>query len=171
MPRGGRRKGAGRPKGTGKYGEETKALRVPVSLAEKVAKFIDRQALTFPMYTNKIAAEFPEPTEDVPADGFDIADYLFRHASAVFLHKMVGDSMTGAGIYSNDILIVDKSLLPRHGDVVIVSLEEVFAVRRLGLKNDKIELRPENPKYQTIKFETEEELKIWGVVRHVVHQV
>lgn len=171
MARGGRRKGAGRPKGTGKYGEPTKAVRLPISMIGQVLGFIDRKGLSYPLYSTKVQAGFPAPAEDIPAEHFDLMTHLVPNPPATFFVRVGGDSMTGAGIFSDDLLIVDKSLEAKNGDVVVAVVDGEFTVKRLVVKGKKIELKPENSKFSTIKIADESELNIWGVVKNVIHSV
>ena len=64
MPRGGTRKGAGRPKGQGRYGEKTKAVRIPVSKVKYISEVVSKGLHEVPMYSNKVAAGFPSPADD-----------------------------------------------------------------------------------------------------------
>ena len=76
MTRGGARKGAGRPKGQGKYGEATKAMRIPVSKASYVSKIINKGLYEIPLYGNRVAAGFPSPADDYLEDKIDLNRYL-----------------------------------------------------------------------------------------------
>lgn len=171
MARGGRRKGAGRPKGTGKFGEATKAVRLPISMIDQIMGFIERKGLTYPLYSTKVQAGFPAPADDIPAEHFDLTTHLVPNPAATFFVRAGGDSMTGAGIFTDDLLIVDKSLDPQNGDIVVAVVDGEFTVKRLVMKGKKIELKPENPKFATIKIADESELNIWGVVKNVIHSV
>ncbi len=127
--------------------------------------------MVFPIYSTKVQAGYPAPAEDIPAEKFDLATHLIPNPAATFFVRVAGDSMTGAGIFSNDLLIVDKSIEPKSGDVVVAVVNGEFTVKRFMVKNKKIELRPENSKFATIKVAGDEELKIWGVVKNVIHSV
>lgn len=168
MARGGKRKGAGRPKGTGKFGEPTKAIRLPVSMIDGILTFIDQKGLSFPLYSGKKTTDSPE---DATVEQLNLGSYLIQNASATFCMKVVGDSMTGAGIFHDDLLIVDRSAKASNGDVVVALVDGEFTVKRLFVTQKKIELRPENKKFQVIAFNNESELNIWGVVKNVVHRV
>ena len=76
MPRGGARKGAGRPKGQGQYGEETKALRIPVSKIKYISEVVSKGLNEIPLYSNKVAAGFPSPADDYLEDKIDLNQYL-----------------------------------------------------------------------------------------------
>ncbi|HET9843461.1 MAG TPA: S24 family peptidase, partial [Gammaproteobacteria bacterium] len=128
---GGRREGAGRPKGTGKYGEPTMAIRVPESWGIKIQSLLQvkqkdkhlasalvvsdiwqprfQSETALPLFTHKIAAGFPSPAEDHIEASLDLNEYLIEHPAATFYVRVEGESMVNAGIYPNDILIVDRA--------------------------------------------------------------
>jgi DNA polymerase V len=163
MPRGGARKGAGRPKG-----EPTKAVRLPLSVVESLAKS-EGFHIKLPLYLSKIPAGFPSPAEDYLADNLNLNEYLVKRPAATFLVKVVGDSMQGAGIVENDILIVDRSMTPTHGKIVIAAINGELTVKRLHKKDNQVMLMPDNPKYEPIVLTEESAVHIWGVVTYVIH--
>ncbi len=171
MVRGGKRIGAGRPKGTGKFGEPTKAVRLPISMITQIMAFIERKGLAFPLYSSRVHAGYPAPDSNIPAERFDLVTHLVPHPDGTFFVRMSGEAMTGIGVYNGDTLIVDKSREPKHGDIVVAVVKGEFTVRRLIIKNKKIELHPENRKFATIKIKDESDLNIWGVVQNTVHDV
>ena len=171
MPRGGKRKGVGRPKGTGKFGETTKAVRLPISMIDDIVQFIKCKGMALPLYSKRVQAGFPAPADDIPAERFSMIHHLIQNPLSTFYVRLAGEAMTGAGIHSNDILVVDKGVEPKNGDVVVVVINGEFTVRRFVIKNKKIELKPENAKFATIKVQDEEDLNLWGVVKNVIHAV
>jgi SOS-response transcriptional repressors (RecA-mediated autopeptidases) len=171
MARGGKRKGAGRPKGTGKFGEPTKAIRLPISMIDRIMQFIAQKGLILPIYTTQTQAVSPSSTEDAQTENFDLIDRLIQNSAATVLVRVQGEPMTSAGIFLNDILVVDKSAEPTHENIVLVVVNGEFTVKRLLRKNDKIELTSENSSSPSIEVRDESELNIWGVVKQVIHQV
>ncbi len=171
MARGGKRKGAGRPKGTGKFGEQTKAVRLPISKIKLIMNFIERKGLCFPLYSNQVQAGFPSPAEDVPSETIELGTYLVQNPASTFFIKVAGESMTGAGIFPDDILIVDRSIEAANGDVVVAVVNGEFTVKRLFVTNSKVELRSENKKFEPITFNDPADLSVWGVVKNVIHRV
>ena len=99
MPRGGAREGAGRPRGQGKYGEQTKAVRIPVSKVKYISEVITKGLYEVPMYSNKVAAGFPSPADDYLEDKIDLNQYLVKHPASTFLVRASGESMINAGIF------------------------------------------------------------------------
>ena len=169
MVRGGSRPGAGRPVGTGKFGEPTVPLRVPQSMARQIRKQIEQGGAGCPLYACKVAAGFPSPADDYIEGRLDLNEHLVRNPAATFFVRATGESMLGAGIFPDDLLIVDRSVTPAEGDVVIAALNGELTVKRLGRQKGRTVLLPENPQFRPIEIGEGEELSLWGVVRFVIH--
>ncbi|MEI8365357.1 MAG: translesion error-prone DNA polymerase V autoproteolytic subunit [Parachlamydiaceae bacterium] len=169
MNAGGKRSGAGRPKGSGKFREPTKAIRLPASEIESVLKYVHNKFYRIPLYQSLVSAGFPSPAEDHVEDQLDLNELLIKHPVATFFLKVSGDSMIKAGIHHGDILIVDRSLEPTNGKVVIASVFGELTVKRLKIEGKRVQLVPENDAYHPIDITGDEELKIWGVVTNVIH--
>jgi DNA polymerase V len=86
----------------------------------------------------------------------------------VYLVKIDGDSMQGAGIYHGDLVIVDRSLYAEHGDIVIAALNTEPLCKRLHMRENEVILMSENPKYPARHVMEGDELVIWGVVKYSV---
>ena len=171
MPRGGARKGAGRPKGQGKYGEQTKAIRIPVSKVKYISEVVNKGLYEVPMYSNKVAAGFPSPADDYLEDKIDLNQYLVKHPAATFLVRASGESMINSGIFPNDILVVDRSLKAEDGKVVIAVVDNELTVKRYRKRGKSIVLEPENEAYDPIIISEESEAFVWGVVTNVIHNL
>ncbi|MDR2755084.1 MAG: translesion error-prone DNA polymerase V autoproteolytic subunit [Planctomycetaceae bacterium] len=123
----------------------------------------------FPISSDDVSAGFPSPAENHSGGSLDLTAYLIKHPEATFFLRVRGDSMTGAGIFDGDILIVDRSLSPVSGDIVISVLDGEFTVKRLIMRNNgTVELRPENPRFKPLRIYEESQLDIWGVVTGAV---
>lgn len=173
MARGGKRAGAGRHKGSNVWGESTKALRVPVSrIADVMTYLTDKQANCnrLPLYSCKVRAGFPSPADDFIESYLDLNTHLIKHPAATFFVIASGDSMTGAGIQSGDMLIVDRSLEAAHGKIVIAAIDGELTIKRLSRTHGSLQLLPANPKYPAIDITAEHDVVIWGVVTHVIHE-
>ena len=167
--RGGPRLGAGRPSGSGKFGEPTKAVRIPVSEVENVLKLVQNKFYRLPLYQTSVAAGFPSPAENEIENELDLNELLIKKPAATFFLRVAGHSMIKAGIHHGDILIVDRSLSPAHGKVVIASVNGEMTVKRLYRTEKKVLLVAENDAYPPIEITQEMELHIWGVVTSVIH--
>ena len=170
-PRGGARPGAGRPKGQGKYGEKTKPVRIPERMVEQVLHFVRHGGHALPLYGSKVSAGFPSPADDYLEGTLDLNQHLVKHPSATFFVRASGESMLGAGIHPDDILVVDRSLEATSGRIVIVALEGELTVKRLHIDAQGVRLLPENPAFSPIEVKEEDTLHIWGVVTNVIHPV
>ena len=78
--------------------------------------------------------------------------------------------MKGAGMHSGDILIVDRSLAPQNGKIIVALLNGEFTVKRLKMEEKKIYLLPENPRYPSIEVTADSDFQVWGVVTYVIHR-
>jgi DNA polymerase V len=172
MTHGGKRSGSGRPKGSNVWGESTKAIRVPFSKIDAIKIFLETTPPTYtlPLYANHVQAGFPSPADDYIETHLDLNTHLIKHPAATFFVIASGDSMTGAGIQSGDMLIVDRSLEASHGKIIIAAIDGELTVKRLSRDQMRVQLLPENKNYPPIDITQEQELVIWGVVTHVIHQ-
>lgn len=126
---------------------------------------------TATLFSAKVSAGFPSPADDYMEGQLDLNEYLVKHPAATFFVRCTGDSMINAGISDGDILVVDRSLTPVSGKIVIAVLNGELTVKRLYKCAENVELRPENPKYSTIRVTKEHDFMVWGVVTSVIHKV
>ncbi|NCX66051.1 MAG: LexA family transcriptional regulator [Burkholderiaceae bacterium] len=124
-----------------------------------------------PLMAGHAPAGFPSPAADHYDKRLDLNEHLVLHPEATFFLRVKGDSMIGAGIHDGDLLVVDRSLEPSHGRVVIAALDGELTVKRLHQQRGKILLCADNPNYPAIEIRQGQELQIWGVVAHVIHKV
>jgi DNA polymerase V len=125
--------------------------------------------LALPLFTGKVAAGFPSPADDYVERSLDLNELLVQKPAATFFARAQGESMLGAGIHPNDILVVDRSLEPVPGRVVICALNGELVVKRLKRQNDQWVLASENSAYPDIAIHDELDMVVWGVVTHVIH--
>lgn len=127
---------------------------------------------TIPSLLPAVPAGFPSPAQDYSSGAVDLNEHLFTDRTASFILRVSGDSMIGAGIFDGDELIVDRSLTPHDGSVVIAVIDGELTVKRLHLpRGGRPELRPENPAYPVLRLRDLSELSIWGVVTRSLHRV
>jgi len=120
--------------------------------------------LALPLDQVRVSAGFPSPAADYEDKRLDINEYLVRNPVSTFFFSVEGNSMEGAEIFDGDILVVDKSVRPRHGHIVIAFVDGERLVKRLYRRAGRVALLAENPLYPTLEIQDEMELIVWGVV-------
>lgn len=172
MTRGGIRKGAGRPKGLGKFGVPTQPVRVPEAMVEQVLQFAhDNQLYRLPLFGSSVSAGFPSVADDHIESRLNLNELLIKHPAATFFVRVKGNSMINAGIHDGDILVVDKSLIPMVGKIVIAAIDGELTVKRLDKQGEQFFLKAENSQYKPIPISDLNETTIWGVVTTVLHSL
>ncbi|MCH9628193.1 MAG: Protein UmuD [Chlamydiales bacterium] len=126
--------------------------------------------LKLPFYESGLPAGFPSPADDCLERSLDLHELLVTHPEATFFVRIDGDSMIGAGMYSGDILVVDRSLPSAHGKIVVALINGEFTVKRLIKEGKKIYLAAENPRYAPLEVSEESDFQIWGIVTYVIHR-
>lgn len=167
---GGKRPGAGRPKGTGRFGEITERVRVPASLVGDVIKFVESKAFKLPLYSATVAAGMPAFADDHVEARMDLNAHLVRKPEETFLVRAAGDSMIDANIRDGDLLVVDRAAPAKHGKIVIAAVDGALTVKFLIIKQGRTYLMPANPEYEPIPVNPETGVTIWGVVTSSVRE-
>lgn len=122
------------------------------------------------LYAESVPAGFPSPAAYYIEGKLDLNEHLIQNPSATFFVKVSGDSMTRAGIFDGDILILDRSQKAKNSSIIVAALDGEFTVKRLMISDGKLFLYPENPKYKTIQIEENSSFAVWGVVTYVIHK-
>lgn len=125
---------------------------------------LDAPRLALPLDAMKVSAGFPSPATEYQDKRLDINEYLIRNPVSTFFFPVQGDSMQGAEIFDGDILVVDRSVRPRHGHVVVAFVNGERLVKRLYRRAGRVALVAENPAYPTLDIKEGMELEVWGVV-------
>jgi DNA polymerase V len=169
----------------------TKAIRLPSPIADKLLEFKKKGTLESlyrveigkifagkvsssfqtPLFETRVQAGFPSPTDDFSEGSLDLNEHLVRHKTSTFFVRATGDSMRDAGIFSGDLLIVDKALTPSYGKIVIAVLNGEMTVKRFEKIHNRIFLCSENEKYPDIKVTEHDDFSIWGIVTNVIHDL
>ncbi|MBJ9975252.1 translesion error-prone DNA polymerase V autoproteolytic subunit [Pseudomonas sp. S75] len=121
-----------------------------------------------PLYTSRVPAGFPSPATDHLERHISLDELFELRAPHVYLVKVEGDSMQGAGIHSGDLLIVDRGNEAVHGDIVIAAINAEAVCKRLHRRGEELILQSENPSYPPRQVLEGDDLVIWGVVRYSV---
>jgi DNA polymerase V len=116
------------------------------------------------------AAGFPSPAADYVEGRLDLNERLIARPAATFIVRVNGDSLRRAGIHNGDLAIVDRSITPRSGQIVVATLEGEFVMKRLRRRARQIWLEPDSddPLYRPIEIGEDSGLEIWGVVTHTI---
>lgn len=126
-------------------------------------------ALPLPYADGGIRAGFPSPAQDYLSESIDLNKELIRHPASTFYARVIGDSMAGEGITEGDILVIDKSVEPEHGDLAVCCLDGEFTLKRLRFMSDnRLYLMPSNRKYRPIEITRESDFSVWGVVLYTI---
>jgi DNA polymerase V len=143
------------------------------SAASVIYKPDHKLSYKIPMLEGKVRAGFPSSTENYIEKTLDLHELLIAHPSATYFIRVKGDSMEGAGIKSNDILIVDRAASVADNKIVIARIGDELTVKRIRRVNDHLFLMPDAPQndtYKPIKITQDMDFEIWGVVTAVIHQ-
>jgi len=125
---------------------------------------------TFLQYVDtRVPAGFPSPAADYEEVTLSIDELIDLRTPHVYLVRVEGPSMIGAGIYNGDVLVVNKALEARSGHIVVAYVDGGMTVKRLQITPAGVWLQPENPDYRAIPVT--ESLHVWGVATHNLHQL
>jgi len=127
-----------------------------------IAKHQTKSTLYTPLYATKVQAGFPSPADDYMDRSLDLNEHLIKHPAATFYCEVSGESMTEVGIFNGDLLIVDRSLKPQHGDVVLAALNGELTCKILDMHHRR--LLAANSKYAPIPIQEGSDFLIEGVV-------
>lgn len=117
-----------------------------------------------PLYSSRPSAGFPAPGDDLVEKSLDINDLVVKNPTATFFVRVEGDSMEGAGIFSGDVLVVDRSVMPKHDHIVVAAVYGEMVVKRLVVEREGSHLVSENESYEPVALNESDDCHIWGVV-------
>ena len=177
-----KRKRVGRPPGPA-----TTVVRLPLSIAaiarrvasrkprvEDIRIFYDVQAraqASIPLMSHKASCGFPSPADDYLDRPLDFNELLVANPAATFAVRVGGDSMINAGLYPDDIAVVDRSLTARDKSIILALVDGEFTIKRYRKKGSQVWLQAENPSYGDIKITEETAFEVWGVIKHSVRML
>ncbi|ABV50569.1 putative SOS mutagenesis protein UmuD [Prochlorococcus marinus str. MIT 9215] len=123
-----------------------------------------------PLLNDSVSAGFPSPADDYTEENIDLNEHLISNPFSTFFLRVKGDSMINAGIKDKDLIIVDKSLIAKPGNIIIAMIDGEFTIKRLSIKNDELYLKAENNNYPDFRFKNHIDVQIWGVVIYSIHR-
>lgn len=167
----------------------TKSIRLPLPLVKKLLDLKKRKGLGFlyqadieeifparvssvypiPLFECRIQAGSPSPADELMEEALDLNEHLIQNKTQTFFVRVAGESMTDAGIFPGDLLIVDRTLQAITGKIIIAVLNGELTVKRLYHHEDTVILCAENGNYNDIKVTSYDDFSIWGVVTNVIH--
>ena len=122
-----------------------------------------------PLLNDSVSAGFPSPADDHMEENIDLNEHLISNPFSTFFLRVKGESMINAGIKDKDLIIVDKSLIAKPGNIIIAMIDGEFTIKRLSIKNDELYLKAENHSYPDFSFKNHIDVQIWGVVIYSIH--
>lgn len=123
-----------------------------------------------PLYLPYISAGFPLPSEDLYEPSLNLSKLMIKNGEATFLLRVQSYAMDEAGIFSGDMVVVDRSIPVQDGHIVIAFIQNVFIIRRLVKRAGKVLLQADNSQYASIEIEDGDDFEIWGIVTFVIHE-
>lgn len=124
-----------------------------------------------PIFLSSLSCGFPSPAEEFIEQITSLDELAISSPSATFLVRAGGDSMIGAGIYQGDIIVVDRSITARSGDIVVACLDGEFTCKRLVISRNQFTLKPENSLYNEIVISEASDFFVWGVCSFNLHHL
>lgn len=140
------------------------------TMVTEVARASTKPGQPQALYSSQPAAGFPAPGDDQIERVLDINDLVVTHPEATFYVRVAGDSMIDAGIFPNDVLVVDRAIEARHGMIVVAAVNGELVVKELHKNGNRHELHSANAAYAPIVLGDDEEAVIWGTVVGSVRQ-
>lgn len=134
-----------------------------------LARVTIQAEVSVPLFLHGLCAGFPSPADDFLDQSIDLTRLLIRNPPSTFLWRVDGHSMIDAGIFDGDLLVVDRSLKPRHRDIVVAIVHGERSLKRLLLDGDRPRLAFENKSFPAYSLPEMAEVEIWGVARCNVH--
>ena len=122
------------------------------------------ERLALALYSSQVPAGFPSPADDHLEGRLDPTALLVRRPAATFFCRADGNSMDGVGIHDGDLLVVDRSIPPQPGDIVVATLDGGLTVKMLAGGGNGWRLEPANPSFPSFAIDPEQGVQIWGVV-------
>lgn len=142
-----------------------------LSAASVVSFAPDSPAVSKTPVIGSVVAGFPSPAEQYLEPALSLNAYLIRHEAATFLMRVVGDSMRDDGIFEGDILVVDRSLPPKSGAVIVAAVDGEHTVKRYVKSREGVRLVPANPAYPVISLTRGQQMDYFGTVVGVVRRL
>ena len=136
-----------------------------------IYKFEKKKKISIPLIGNRIPAGFPSPAQDYIETTLDLNEFLITHPASTFFIKVQGYSMINAGIFPEDILIVDRAIEAKDNDIIIAVYDGELTIKRLKIRNNRWYLVPENSDFEEIEINEDTDFQVWGIVTYAIHKI
>jgi DNA polymerase V len=157
--RGGARAGSG---AKSKYGEPTKAMRIPLSMQQSVMHYIEHKGFNLPVYAMKVPMGLMKASIDYIDRYLNLND-LIKHPDGTFFHPVEGDSMEPT-VFAGDLAMIDTKIEPANGDVVLAVIDGGVTLKRFMKLRKRVWLEADNKKYDPITLNPDVENLVCGVM-------
>jgi DNA polymerase V len=111
-----------------------------------------------------VPAGFPSPADDFIEEEIDLQRLLIANRPATFMVRVSGDSMVGARLFDGDLAVVDRSLAPCAGDIVVVDVDGERSFKVWSAQGRRVSLAFANPRYPEFQLAPDALVEVWGVV-------
>lgn len=138
---------------------------------KSILKGTSNSSLQLPSFSAPVSAGFPSPADDLIDKKLDLNEALIAHPAATFFVRVQGESMKDAGILDDDLLVVDRSLTAKNGQVVVAVINGEFTVKKIKKDKNRLFLMPENKNFSPLEITEEMDFMIWGVVTYAIHSL
>ena len=127
------------------------------------------EGIKIPVLNTSIPAGFPSPAESFLDDKLDLQELLIKNPSSTYCFWVDGNSMIEAGIFDKDLIIVDYSLEPVNGDIVVGVIDGEFTLKQIQVSGKKLFLKPRNNEFKPIEITESMNFQIRGVITKAIH--
>ena len=124
-----------------------------------------------PLASSSVEAGFPSPADDYLERPLDFNELLIENPAATFAVRISGESMTGAGLYPNDIAVINRARKPTNGNIILALVDGDFTIKRYRFRAGHIRLMAENPLFPDIQISEAGSFEVWGVVTHSIRML
>lgn len=130
--------------------------------------------LELPVSSSSVVGGFPSPAEGYIEGSIDLNKTLVKSPATTFIARAKGLSMEGRGIATGDLVVIDRSIEPYDGCIVVAWVDDGFTMKTFRIKgsgkNRRIWLEPANPEFPVIEITEDNQFIIWGVVTYTIQK-
>ena len=128
-------------------------------------------SFSIPMFASRVPAGFPNPAQDYVEESLDLNELCIQHPTATYFVRASGESMLDVGIHNNDVLVVDRSIVARHDDIIVASFDHSFTVKKFEMTPNMrlVPMNRHNNDYHPLDIVDGVEFEVFGVVSFVIH--